>query len=77
MRDDKFGNAESREHTFRCTLEPVRLHGDMSIEMVQCAVCLFASIPTTLVHTLDFLVSSSRSLVLLRTGNGNEGVDLR
>ena len=55
----------------------MRLHGDMGVEVVQCAISLLTAIPSTLIHTLDFFVSSTRALVLLGTGNGNEGVDLR
>jgi len=55
----------------------VRLHGDMGIEMIQCAISLLASVPSTLVHALDLFISSTRALVLLGTGNRNEGVDLR
>jgi hypothetical protein len=49
----------------------------MSIEMVQCAISLLAAIPTTLVHALDFLITSARALVLLGTGDGDERVNLR
>jgi len=48
----------------------------MSIEMVQGAVSLFAAIPTALIHTLDFFVTSAGALVLLSTRNGDEGVNL-
>jgi uncharacterized membrane protein YkgB len=54
----------------------VRLHGDMSIEMVQCTISLLATIPSTLVHALDFFISSTGALVLLGTRNRNERVDL-
>jgi len=52
------------------------LHGDMSIEVVQRAVSLLAAIPTTLVHALNFLVTSTGSLVLLGTRDRNERVYL-
>lgn len=48
----------------------------MSIEVVQCAICFFATVPSALVHSLDFFISSSRSLVLLSTRNWNKRVDL-
>lgn len=55
----------------------VRLHGDMSVEMVQSAVGLFATIPATLVHALDFFIAAPGALVLLGAGNRYERVDLR
>lgn len=61
---------------FRSTLVAVGLHSNMGIEMIQSAICLFTSIPSTFVHALDFFVSSSGSLVLLCTRNWNEGIDL-
>ena len=53
------------------------LHGDMGIQMVQCSVSLLASIISTLVHALNLFVAAARALMLLGTGNGNEGVNLR
>ena len=52
------------------------LHCHMSVEMVQSAVGLLASVPATLVHALDFLVSSPRPLMLLSARNRNKRVDL-
>lgn len=52
------------------------LHGDVSIEVVQSAVCLLATVPSALVHALNLLVSSPRSLVLLRAWYGHKAVDL-
>lgn len=54
----------------------MRLHGDVGIEMVQSAVGLFATVPATLIHALDLLVTSSRTLVLLCTRDGHERVNL-
>jgi hypothetical protein len=54
----------------------MRLHGDMRVQMIERAVRLFTTLPATLVHSLDFFVSASGPLVLLGTGNGNEGIDL-
>lgn len=48
----------------------------MCVEMVQCAVSLLAAIPTTLVHALNLLISSTGSLMLLGTGDRNERVYL-
>ncbi|KAI1107277.1 hypothetical protein F4804DRAFT_223039 [Jackrogersella minutella] len=48
----------------------------MSVQMVKCAICLFASLPTAFVHPLDFFISSSRSFVLLRSRDGYEGINL-
>lgn len=55
----------------------MRLHGDMGVEVVKSAIGLLATIPSTLVHSLNFLVSSSRSLVLLCARNGDKRVDLK
>jgi hypothetical protein len=52
------------------------LHGDVSIEMVQCAVGLLAAVPSALVHTLDLLIPSSWPLVLLRSRNRHKRIDL-
>jgi hypothetical protein len=65
------------QHTFRSPLLTVRLHGDMGVEVVQCAISLLTAIPSTLVHALNFFVTSARALVLLGAGNGNKGVNLR
>jgi hypothetical protein len=54
----------------------MRLHGHMSIQVVQSAIGLFTTMPATLVHALDLFITSSGPLVLLRTGNGNEGIHL-
>lgn len=64
------------QRTFGSSLLSMRLHGDVGIEMVQSAVGLFATVPATLVHALDLLISSSRTLVLLRPGDGHERVNL-
>lgn len=55
----------------------VRLHGHMRIQMVQRAVSLLATLPATLVHALDFFITTAGSLVLLSAGDGHERVDLR
>lgn len=63
---------KKKEHTFRSALGSMRLHGNVRVQVVQCTICLFTAIPSTLVHTLDFLIPTTGSLVLLRTGNRNE-----
>lgn len=63
-------------HTFWSALRAVRLHGDMRIEMVQRAICLLTPLPSTLVHALNLFIATARPLVLLRTGDRDEGVDL-
>lgn len=63
--------------TFGHPLRAMRLHSDMGVQMVQCAVGLLAAVPAALVHALDLLIASARSLVLLRTRNGHKAVDLR
>jgi hypothetical protein len=54
----------------------VRLHGDMRVQVIERAICLLTTLPTTLVHSFDFFISTAGALVLLGTGNGNEGIDL-
>jgi hypothetical protein len=63
-------NPRKQIRTFWCSLGTVRLHCDVRVQMVQSAVSLFTSVPATLVHSLDLLVTSARSLVLLRTWDG-------
>lgn len=63
--------------TFRSALRAMRLHRDVSVQMVERAICLLASIPATLVHALDLFISPARALVLLRAGDGHERVNLR
>lgn len=52
--------------TFWSSFRPVRLHGNVRIQMVERAVRLLATVPSTLVHPLDLFVSPSWPLVLLR-----------
>jgi hypothetical protein len=54
----------------------VRLHRDVRIQMIECAVRLFAAVPATLVHALNLFVATTWSLVLLGTWDRNERVDL-
>lgn len=54
----------------------MRLHRDMSVQVVKSAVGLFAAVPATLVHALDLFISSAGSLVLLGAWNGDERVHL-
>ncbi len=54
----------------------MRLHGNVGVEVVQGTVSLLAPIPSTFVHALNFLITTSRTLVLLGAGNRNEGVNL-
>lgn len=61
---------------FRSALLAMRLHGDVSVEMVQGTIGLFTAIPTTLVHALDLFISSTRTLVLLGAWDRDEGVNL-
>lgn len=67
---------DQKSRTFRCSLRAMRLHRDVRVEMIQCTIGLFTSIPATFVHSFNFLVSSARALVLLSTGDGNKGIDL-
>ena len=52
------------------------LHGDMGIQMVQSAIRLFASVPSTLVHALDFFIAATGAFVLLRARDRDERVNL-
>ena len=52
------------------------LHGDMGVKVIQSTISLLTAIPSTLVHALDFLVSAAGALVLLGTGDRDEGVNL-
>ena len=54
----------------------MRLHRYVRVEMIKCAVRLFAPIPTTLVHALNLFIAATRALVLLSSGNGHERVHL-
>lgn len=54
----------------------MRLHCDMCIQVVQCAIGLFAAIPTALVHPLNFFITATWALMLLRTGNRDKRVYL-
>ena len=63
--------------TFWGALGSMGLHGHVRVQMIECPVRFLAALPATLVHALDFFITATRTLVLLGTGNGNEGVDLR
>jgi hypothetical protein len=54
----------------------MRLHRHMRIEMIQRAIRLLAPLPPAFVHALDFFIPATRTLVLLRSGDGHKGVDL-
>jgi hypothetical protein len=62
--------------TFGGSLDAVRLHRHVRIQVVQGAIGFFAAIPAAFVHSLDFLIAAARSLVLLCTGDRDEGVHL-
>lgn len=54
----------------------MRLHGDVGVEMIQCAISLLAAIPSTLIHALNLLITTSRTFVLLCAGNWDERINL-
>ena len=58
--------------TFGGPLLTVSLHRHMGIQVIQRSVSLLTSIPTALIHALNFLIPSSRSLVLLGARNRDE-----
>lgn len=54
----------------------MRLHRNVRVQVVECAVCLLAAIPAALIHTLDFFISTTRTLMLLGARNWNKAVNL-
>lgn len=76
IRDFATTKTQNTQHTFRCALLPMRLHGDMRIQMIQGTIRLLTSLPPALVHSLDFFVAATRALVLLGTRNRDKGIDL-
>lgn len=62
---------------FWSSLRAVRLHCDVSVQMVESAVGLLAAIPAALVHTLNLLVAATGALMLLSTWDGDERIDGR
>ena len=67
---------QNRSLTFGSSLEAMGLHGHVRIQMIQRAICFFAVRPTTLVHPLDFFISTAGSLMLLRAWDRDKGVHL-
>lgn len=61
-------------HTFWGSLLAVRLHCDVSVQMVESTIGLLAAVPATLVHALNLFISPARALVLLRARNWNKRV---
>ena len=60
------------QHTFGCSLLSVRLHRDVRVQMVESTISLLATVPSALVHALNFLITSSGSLVLLSARDRDE-----
>ena len=54
----------------------MRLHGHMRIQMVECTVSLLATVPSTLVHSLNFLKAPARPLMLSGAGDRDERINL-
>lgn len=52
----------------------MRLHSHVRVQMVERPIRLFASIPPTLIHALNFFVSPSRTLVLLCAWNWDKRI---
>ncbi len=73
----KTGKNAKIKHTFWGALLTMGLHGDMGVQVVQGAVSLLTTVPSTLVHALNLLISATWTLVLLRTWNWDKRVDLR
>ena len=55
----------------------MRLHGDVCVQVVQCPIGFFATIPSALVHTFNFFISTPGPLMLLRARNRDKRVDGR
>lgn len=53
----------------------MRLHCHVSVQVVQSTIGLFAAVPATLVHALNFFVAPPGTLMLLRARNGNERIN--
>jgi hypothetical protein len=53
-----------KAHTVWSSLLTVRLHSNMSVQVVQSTVSFLATVPAALVHALNIYVSPPRSLVL-------------
>jgi hypothetical protein len=64
------------KHTFWSAFLAVRLHGNMGIQVIKCAIGLLAAIPSTFIHALNFFITSPWAFVLLRAGDRDEGVYL-
>lgn len=62
--------------TLGSTFLSMRLHSNVRVQVVERAVSLFATVPTTLVHPLNLFIASSRSLVLLCARDGHERINL-
>ena len=69
-------NKTNNQHTFWSSLGTMRLHRHVCVQMVQCTISLFTPIPSTFVHTLNFFVTATWTLMLLGTGNRDERVYL-
>jgi hypothetical protein len=72
----KIRNTMRIAHTFRGPFLAMRLHGDMCIQVVQGSIRLLASLPPAFVHALNFLITTTRSLVLLRSRDRNKRINL-
>jgi hypothetical protein len=72
MKNEPGKNMAFKFLTFWSTLGAVRLHCNMSIQMVERAIGFLATTPTTFVHALNLFVSPARTLVLLCTWNWDE-----
>lgn len=53
------------------------LHRNVRVQVVESTVGLLTTVPAALVHALDFLISATWALVLLRARDGHKTVDLR
>jgi hypothetical protein len=62
--------------TFGRSLQTMRLHCDMGVQVIERAVRLLTTLVAALVHALYLLIPSARPFMLLCAWNGNKRVDL-
>lgn len=60
--------------TIGSSLCAMALHRHMGIEMIQSSIGFFATLPATLVHSLDFLISATGAFMLVRAWNWYERI---
>lgn len=64
------------ELTLGNSLLAMGLHGDVRVQVVECAIGFLTSVPAALVHTFNLLISTTGALVLLGSRDRNKTIDL-